>query len=119
VSFERRLRQLEARLRDSGATPSTPLELRVYFSTMERLKAREEDRQPRSYTQEEIEHLRRGDLEIAAGGGVVGLLRHSVGWKSDDCQAGLDAWEEDARRRVEAAKDLPPERWREVWGGEM
>jgi hypothetical protein len=119
VSFERRLRQLEARLRDSGATPPTPIELRVYFSTMERLKAREEGRKPRSYTQEEIEHLRQGDLEIAAGGGVVGQLRQSVGWKSEDCQESLDAWRVDVRRRVEAAKDLPPERWREVWGGEM
>jgi hypothetical protein len=99
--------------------PSTPIELRVFFSTMERVQAREEGRKPRPYTQEEIEHLRRCDLEIAAGGGVVGWLRQSVGWKSVDCQESLDAWRADARRRVEAGKDRLPELWHEVWAGDM
>jgi hypothetical protein len=119
VSFERRLEKLEARLRNSGETPSTPIELRVYFSTIERAQAHKEGRKPRPYTQEEIEYLRQGDLEIAAGGGVVGHLRESVGWQGEESRAGLDVWEEDARGRVEAAKDLPPERWHEVWGGDM
>lgn len=119
MSFERRIEQLEARLRNPGAAPSTPLELRTYFSTIERVQAREEGRKPRPYTQVEIEHLRQDDLEIGGGGGVVGRLRQSVGWKSEDCQESLDAWRADARRRVEAGKDLLPELWHEVWGGDM
>jgi hypothetical protein len=67
-------------------------------------------------TQEEVEEMRRDDLEIAAGGSVVGQLRESVGWHSEEGQAKLDGWEDDAHRRLEQAKNLPPERWCEVWG---
>jgi hypothetical protein len=81
-----------------------------------RCQARTEGKEPPSYTQEEIEERRRQDLETVAGNGAEASLRASIGWQSPEAQQRLDEWEEDARRRVEKAKDLPPERWGEVWG---
>ena len=60
--------------------------------------------------------MRRSDIESVEGRGVEAQLRESIGWQSPEAQQALDEWEQKARRRVEKAKGLPPERWGEVWG---
>ncbi len=60
--------------------------------------------------------MRRSDMESVEGRGVEAQLRESIGWQSPEAQQSLNEWEQEARRRVEKAKYLPPERWVEVWG---
>ena len=62
-----------------------------------------------------ILELRRQDLETVSSTGVEASLRDSIGWQSPEVQQSLDEWEQAARRKLELAKDLPPERWGEVW----
>ena len=89
----------------------------VYLKTLERYYARTQGKEPPEYSQEEILEMRRQDLEITDGdGGVVTYMRDSPGWQTLEAQQMLDEWEEGAHRRLEEAKDLPPERWCEVWG---
>jgi hypothetical protein len=116
VGIKRRLGELEARMETEARRGETPLELCVFLKVIARHQARGESKEPPPYTQEEIEEMRRDDLEIAAGGGVVGQLRESVGWQSEEGRAKLNEWEGDAHKRLEQAENLPPERWSEVWG---
>jgi hypothetical protein len=116
VSIKQRLGELEARMETETRRGETPPDVRVLLKAVERHQAREKGKEPPPYTQEEIEEMRRYDLEIAAGGGVVGQLRESVGWQSEEGRAKLKEWEEEAHRRLEQAENLPPERWSEVWG---
>ena len=81
-----------------------------------RHRARIEGEEPPPYTQEEIEERRRWDLEAAVGRGTEAHYRNSPGWQSPEAQQMLGEWEEEARKRVEKARELPPERWGEVWG---
>ncbi len=60
--------------------------------------------------------MRSWDIETAEGRGVEAGLRETPGWQNAEGQDLLDRWQEAARDRLEAAKDLPPERWCEVWG---
>lgn len=92
-----------------------PIEVHLLLKDVERHRAREVGEEPPAYTQEELEEMHRDDLETVAGGGVVGQLRSSAGRSSPDAHARLDEWEESARRRLEQTKDLPPERWGEVY----
>jgi hypothetical protein len=78
--------------------------------------ARAEGKEQPPYTQEKILELRRQDLEIVSGTGVEVSLRDSIGWQSPEVQQSLDEWEQAARRKLELAMDLSPERWCEVWG---
>lgn len=118
MGIERRLEKLEAGAA-SSAEWVTPIEVRAYCTTIERLHARREGRQPPPYSEEEIAHFRQSDIEIVADGGVVGQYRKGVGWQSEKARELLDEWEREARQRVEAGRDLPPERWHEVWGDDM
>ncbi len=93
-----------------------PIGTRLYLTTIARQQARRESKEPPPYAQEEIEERRRWDLETVAGNGAEASLRDSIAWQTPEAQQMLGEWEEDARRRVEKAKDLPPERWGEVWG---
>ena len=93
-----------------------PIETRVYLTTIARHQARREGKEPPPYTQEEILEMRRSDIESVEGRGVEAQLRESIGWQSPEAQQALDKWEQEARRRLELAKDLLPERWCEVWG---
>ncbi len=56
------------------------------------------------------------DIETVEGRGTEAQLRESIGWQSPEAQHSLNEWEQEARRRLELAKDLSPERWGEVWG---
>jgi hypothetical protein len=80
VGIKQRLGELEARMETETRRGETPPDVRVLLKAVERHQAREKGKEPPPYTQEEIEEMRRYDLEIAAGGGVVGQLRESVGW---------------------------------------
>lgn len=113
MSLERRLNSLEART--SGTQRETPPEVRVLLKAVERHRAHVAGEEPPPYSQGEIEALHAEDLETVAGRGVVGQLRSSEGWSSPEALDRLDEWEEGARRRVEQTKDLPPERWGEVY----
>jgi hypothetical protein len=116
VGIKQRLGELEARMETEARRGETPLELCVFLKAVAHHQARGEGKEPPPYTQEEIEQMRRDDLEIAAGGGVVGWLRESGGWQSTEGRAKLKEWEEAAHWRLEQAENLPPERWGEVWG---
>lgn len=118
MNARKRLERLEAENSDGFAPDPSYWAAMVLCKHHERLTARREGREPPPYSQEEIEEMRRDDLEVAAGGGVVGWLREGGGWQSEEARAKLDGWEQDARRRLEQAESLPPERWCEVWGAD-
>lgn len=116
MGIKQRLGELEARMETEARRGETPLEVGVLLKAVARHQAREEGKELPPYTQEEIEEMRRDDLEVVAGGGVVGWLRGGGGWQSEEARVRLDEWEEDAHRRLEQAENLPPGRWCEVWG---
>jgi hypothetical protein len=116
MSVHKRLEKLEAQGSDADSKWVIPMEVCILAKAVERHQVRNYGREPPPYAQEEIEEMRRDDLEVAAGGGVVGWLREGGGWQSKECRAKLDGWEEEAYRRLEQAENLPPERWCEVWG---
>jgi hypothetical protein len=118
MNLKRRLEDLEDRRRKVEEPHTMPPEVLVLTKMSERYQARTEGKEPPSYTQEEIEEMRRSDIETMEGRGVEASLRGSIGWQSPEAQQSLDEWEQEARRRVEKAKDFPPERWCEVWGVE-
>lgn len=100
ASLRERLRRLEARA--AALQPKRiPVVISVLLKAIERRRADLRGEEPPPYSQEELEDMHREDLEIVAGGGVVGYLRKSGGWDSPESAAVLDQWEEDARRRVE------------------
>lgn len=113
---DRRLEALEAREADVNPEWIVPIEVRVHLRAVARHHALGAGKRPPPYTQEEIEAMRRWDLETVEGRGVQAQLRDEAGWQSEEARELLDSWEEGARRRLAAAKDLPPERWGEVWG---
>ena len=116
-SLERRLERLEAGAeRGTASRWEVPIETRVYLTTIARHQARAEGKEPPPYTQEEIEEMRRSDIESVEGRGTEAQLRESIGRQSSEAQQSLDEGEQEARRRLELAKDLPAERWGEVWG---
>lgn len=117
--MKRRLEALEA-----GSTGSTgsewiiPIEVLVHCKSVERYQALRDGKEPPAYSREEIAAMRQWDLETVAGKGVEARLRDSPGWRTPGSQALLDEWEEEARRKLEAAKGLPSELWAEVWGAD-
>ncbi len=114
---KKRLEKLEAGAgKDAASRWEVPIETRVYLTTIARRQARREGKELPSYTQEEILEMRRSDIESVEGRGVEAQLRESIGWQSPEAQQSLNEWEQEARRRLELAKDLSPERWGEVWG---
>ena len=116
-SLERRLERLEAGAgKDAASRWEVPIGTRVYLKMVERYRSRVAGEEVPPYAQEEIEEMRRHDLETVSGSGVRAFVRDSPGWQSPEAQQLLDEWEEGTRRRLERAKDLPPERWHEVWG---
>ena len=116
-SLGRRLEKLEAGAeKDTASRWEVPIETRLYLTMVARHQARAEGEEPPPYTHEEIEEMRRSDIETVEGRGTEAQLRASIGWQSPEAQQSLDEWEQEARRRLELAKDLPAERWGEVWG---
>ena len=103
MSLERRLSDLEAR--SSGAEWEIPIEVRIHLRAVDRHRARENGEETPAYSREELEKMHRDDLDEAAGGGVVGILRDGPGWQSPESLNLLDEWEEDARRRLERVED--------------
>jgi hypothetical protein len=116
VSIRRRLEHLEVGAEKQATDWKIPPEVLVVTKMTERYRVRAEGRDPPPYTREEIEERRQQDLETVEGHGTEAHYRIASGWQSSESQALLDFWERDARRRVEKAKDLSPERWGEVWG---
>jgi hypothetical protein len=116
-SLEHRVEKLEAGAGKVAASRwEVPIETRLYLTRIAGQQARKQGKEPPPYTQEEIEEMRRSDIQSAEWRGVEAQLRESIGWQSPEAQQALDEWEQEARRRVEKGKDLPPERWGEVWG---
>ena len=102
-----RLEDRLSRIEDAAASSREhviPVHVRLLVKYMERHRAFEEGREPPSYTDEELNAKYQSDLETAAGEGVVGWLRGSAGWARPQEQQLLAIWEEQARRRVEAAR---------------
>jgi hypothetical protein len=119
MSVRRRLERLEVGAEDRPSEWKAPPEVLVVAKAAERYQAVQEGKEPPPYTPEEIAELRRDDLEIVAGGGVVSAYRNSKGWQSAEARELLASWESEGHRRVELGKDLPPERWHEVWGADQ
>jgi hypothetical protein len=118
-SLEHRIEKLEAGVEKKSASRwQIPPEVLVYTKMCERNRARTKGREPPEYSWEEIEEMRRQDLETVSGNGADASLRNSIGWQTPEAQRMLSEWQEDARRRLERAEGLPPERWGEVWGSE-
>ena len=118
MGLEDRLKRLEVRGADATSEWIVPIEVRVHLRAVQRYHALEDGRELPPYTQEEVETLRRWDLETVSGSGVEAVFRNDPGWQSEEDRELLDSWEEGARRRLAAADGLPPERWGEVWGAD-
>jgi hypothetical protein len=103
-------------MRGRDKAPPIPIEVRILTKAVARHQAQKEGREAPPYTQEELEEMRRDDLETVAGEGFEAQMRENAGWQTEEGQALLDAWEEDAHRRLDAAEGLPPEEWHLVWG---
>jgi hypothetical protein len=88
---------------------------RLHFKLHARSRAQREGREVPAYTQENIEELRRLDVELIHEGGIE-EWRQSPSWQSPEAVEMLDAWEAETRRRLELGKDLAPEEWHLVWG---
>jgi len=114
MSLERRLSDLEARA--SGQQWEIPVEACVLLKSVHRYHARERGEEPPPFTAEEIAHMHAEDLATVAGGGVAGQLRAGKGWESPESVELLDAWEEDARRRLERLEN--GERLEDVYADE-
>ncbi|MBA3472831.1 MAG: hypothetical protein M3491_12165 [Actinomycetota bacterium] len=104
ASLRERLGRLEARA-PAARLERIPVVISVLLTATERHRAVLRGEEPPPYSPEELEEMHREDLEVVAGGGVVGYLRESGGWDSPESAAVLDQWEEDARRRVEGGGD--------------
>lgn len=118
MSLERRLHRLEGMAEDTGQRWEIPIEVRLCLKAVARHRANERGEELPAYTQEEVEAMRREDFEVACGGGIVGILRDSDGWKSEESQEILDEWESSARLRIEQTEGLPREMWGEVYEDE-
>jgi hypothetical protein len=114
--LERRLQALEVKEANKDSEWVTPIEVRVHLKALERHHALLVGKELPSYSQEEIEHMRESDLEVANGGGIVAQLREEPGWQNEEARTLLSAWEDRARARLKRGEGLPPERWSEVWG---
>ncbi len=102
-----RLGRLEA-ARGAETPYEIPLATRLYLKAVERYRARERGDDLPAYAQEELEALHADDIETVAGGGAVGSMRASVGWKSPEGRELLDAWEEAARQRLARVNNGSP-----------
>ena len=114
--MKRRLEALEAG--STGSEWIIPIEVLVHCKAVERYQALRDGKEPPAYSRKEVAALREWDLETVEGRGVEARLRDSPGWRTPGSQALLDEWEEEARRRLEAAEGLPSELWAEVWGAD-
>ncbi len=108
MGARRRLERLEAARGAEKAPYEVPLPTRLYLKAVARHQARERGDDPPAYTQEELEALHADDLETVAGGGAVGSMRASAGWKSPEGRELLDAWEEAARQRLARVNNGSP-----------
>jgi hypothetical protein len=126
TQLNRRLERLEAGRRKwenapyifdpNGNHPKDRL-YRLHFKMCERSQAFREGREVPAYRQENIEELRRLDVELTHEGGIEEWWQ-SPGWQSPEALATLEAMETEARRRLELGKGLAPEEWPLVWGVE-
>ena len=101
------VRRLREEVQAATESYTIPVHVRLLTKYMERHCAFKEGRELPSYTDEELNAKYQSDLEVAAGEGVVGWLRGSAGWARPQEQQLLAIWEEQARRRVDAAQSLP------------
>jgi hypothetical protein len=101
MGIERRLEKLEAGV--PSAEWVIPIEVRVYCKALERYQARNDRRDSPPYSQEEIEELRRQDIETVEGQGFTAELHDSPGWQSEEGRKMLAEWRE----------GTPAEDWRE------
>jgi hypothetical protein len=115
MSIERRLKKLEGGVSDANSEWVTPIEVLVHCKAVERHQALRDGKEPPAYSREEVAALREWDIETVAGEGFEAQMRENAGWQTEEGQALLDLWEQEARRRLKAAEGLPPERWPEVW----
>ena len=101
------VRRLREEVQAATESYTIPVHVRLLAKYMERNRAFAEGRELPAYTDEELRAKYESDLEVAAGEGVVGWLRGSAGWSRPEERRMLEIWEEQARRRVEAAQSLP------------
>jgi hypothetical protein len=95
-----------------------PLYVRVYIKQLERLGAGEEGDSVPDYTEDEVHYLHQQDLLAASGAGAIEEYRANAGWRTEEAQTALDAWQSQAKQRVEQAKELGEE-WRDVYDRDL
>jgi hypothetical protein len=90
---------LRRALEQANAGPETPHDAQVLMKAIDRHSAAEEGRPLPPYSQAELGCLFRQDRDMVDG--EADEWRSSPGWEGAEDQALVDAWEADARRRLE------------------
>jgi hypothetical protein len=114
MNIKHRLGRLEGKAEKAASQWLIPLEVRVLLRVSERHHARIAGEELPPYSEGELHHLYRGDLEDAAGAGVLAQCRNSPGWQDSESRRLLDEWQAGARRRLELVAELG-ERWRDAY----
>jgi hypothetical protein len=114
MNIKHRLGRLEGKAEKAASQWLIPLEVLVVLRASERHRARIAGEELPPYSEDELQHLYRGDLLDAASEGVLGEYRTAVGWQDSEGQALLDTWQAGARRRLELVAELG-ERWRDAY----
>lgn len=83
VILVERLEQLEDQ-QGRTAPWQVPPTVLVLLKAIERERARKDGTELPPYTQEELEELRRQDLETVADRGAVGTYRDTAGWQNPE-----------------------------------
>lgn len=109
TSLRKRLAAVEARVEMANSQEWViPVEVRVLLKAQGREQSRRDGEPPPPYTWEEVQYLYREDLKTATSGGVAAEYRDVPGWQGELGQSLLDAWQSQARRRVELVKSGIP-----------
>src|SRR5215204_2411807 len=98
MGLEDRVKRLEVKEADATSEWVTPIEARVHMKAVARYHALEHGKEPPPYSREEIEAMRRWDLEIVEGRGVRAQLRDSAGWQSEEALERFSKLYEEERR---------------------
>src|SRR3954451_7252081 len=118
MNIKHRLGRLEGKAEKAASQWLIPLEVLVVLRASERHRAHIAGEELPLYSEDELQHLYRGDLLDAASEGVLGEYRTAVGWQDSEGQGLLDTWQAGAQRRLELVAELG-ERWRDAYNSEF
>jgi hypothetical protein len=105
------LERLEAQVEAETSEWEIPLDVRLLLKEQARFASRASGQTPPPYSAVELNELYQQDLDFVTGRGDLAELGRSSGWQTEEGQALLGVWEEDAHRRLARAEELGDE-WR-------